>query len=92
MSDSLATQFIEDVSGDVTVSFPAGLIPDDTDPALAAVTNHIGSGYVGSSVTGSFGTYHSHVYRFFKEDPDAGFSLGQFTVTLGSQEAVSGTP
>ena len=79
----LLTVWTEQVSGDVTVAFPAGLIPDDTDPAMAAVENYA-DGAFGAGVTGKMelGEYASHTYRFFKENTAASFAVGQFTVTM----------
>ena len=71
----------------VTVTFPAGLIPDSTDPILAAVKNYEGNTYVAKSFTdkNSFqSASSSRSYRFFKTD---GYTAGSFTVKMGDASA-----
>lgn len=77
----LLTVWTENVTGDVNITFPDGLIPDATDPILTNVKNYENGEYVGKSFSdeSSFGTaYSSHAYRFFKaanydpDDPDNG--------------------
>lgn len=89
----LLTVWTEDISGDVTVTFPAGLIPDDTNPELAGIGNYAGGTYgSGTTARHSFGQYSSRTYRFFKENPGTGFGVDDFTVTMGEKTAVAGTP
>lgn len=88
----LLTVWTQNLSGDVTVSFPAGLIPDATDPDLDDIQNYTGGHYTQGSVALSFGVYSSKTYRFFKENPESTYSVGDFTVTMGNTTAVPGTP
>lgn len=78
---------VADPETGVTVTFPAGLIPDSTDPILAAVKNYEGNTYVGKSFTdkNSFqSASSSRSYRFFKTD---GYTAGSFTVKMGDASA-----
>ena len=79
----LLTVWTEDVSGDVTVSFPDGLIPDETDPKLQGIVNYSGGGYGGKTTASiEMKENNSMTFRFFKEDPTTVYSAGQFGVTL----------
>ena len=65
----LLTVWAENISGSVNVSFPKGLIPDNTDPVMATVENLVAGVYVAADFddTTSFSSvYSSHTYRFFK--------------------------
>ena len=89
----LLTVWAQDISGDVVVSFPAGLIPDATDEKLASVYNYADGHYVaGSTNPVQLEEYGSVVYRFFKEDTSATYSVEDFTVVMGEKTAVVGTP
>lgn len=100
VSDSryvLLTVWTEDVSGNVTVRFPAGLIPDATGGAWAAIDNFSNGSYgAGETTSVPLGANSSICYRFFKENPTTSYSLSQFEVTIGegetAKEAVAGTP
>jgi len=64
----LLTVWSENITGDVSVAFPAGLIPDNTDPVMAGVENLVAGVYVEDEFvdTATFAAPHSsHVYRFF---------------------------
>ncbi len=91
----LLTVWTENVTGDVTVDFPDGLIPDATDPHLANIQNYFDGSYQGTS-TGeiNFSEYNSRTYRFFKENPSRIYSVGDFTVTMDTLTgpAQPGTP
>ena len=79
----LLTVWTQDISGNVTVQFPAGLIPDATDSKLASVTNFSGSSYgAGETAPLALGAYESFTYRFFKETPGTNYTAGQFTVKM----------
>ncbi len=67
----LLTVWTEDVTGALSVTFPDGLIPDNTDPVLKGVTNYEDNKYVAKTFTdnANFNSeYSSRSYRFFKAD------------------------
>ena len=79
----LLTVWSNNVTGDLEVSFPAGLIPDNTDPILEGVQNYSLSGYGADSFsdTENFDeAYSSRSYRFFVDS--GSFTANQFTVVL----------
>lgn len=83
------TVWTENIMGTVNVTFPAGLIPDTTNPRLAGVNNYQGNSYIQGSFTDaeSFDkAYSSYSYRFFKT---SGYTSGDFTVELGEKAAVA---
>ena len=88
----LLTVWTEDCAGDVTVNFPAGLIPDATDEDLADVQNYGGGTYSAGSVTHAYKEYESRTYRFFKQDSSASCDVEDFAVTLESVLATAKTP
>ena len=89
----LLTVWTLNMNGDVKIEFPAGLIPDNTDPRMANVHNYVDGQYVAYVFTDveSFGDTNkkssSHVYRFFKTAEFAGST--DFTVTLIDNESQS---
>ena len=88
----LLTVWTQNISGTVEISFPQGLIPDDTDSAMSDVNNFSDGKYGADRFTDevSFGeVYSSHIYRFFKTSD---YESGAFTVTLGGKEATTATP
>ena len=104
-SDSavLLTVWTENVSGDVTVFFPDGLIPDVTDEKLKNIGNYENGTYDGNKAAegeeaeaaytiGTLGDYSSYTYRFFKEDANASFSANDFDVIVDGNPAVVRTP
>lgn len=89
----LLTVWTEQISGEVTVSFPDGLIPDTTNSELENIKNYDNGSYIAGSITGiRLEEYHSRTYRFFKEDPSRAYSVDDFTVTMGARVAQTGTP
>lgn len=89
----LLTVWTEDIAGDVTVIFPADLIPDNTDPKLAGVVNYADGQYEsGTTPPAVLEAYSSQVYRFFKNDLSKSYNIEEFTVTMGGIEAIAGTP
>lgn len=89
----LLTVWTEDISGDVTVRFPDGLIPDTTGGSWAEITNYSGGSY-GSGTTNpvKLQEYESITYRFFKETPRTDYTVGQFTVFMvGDTETIEAT-
>ena len=95
----LLTVWTENKSGEVTIRFPDGLIPDTTDEVLAVIRNYKNGQYVantdGSGISDDAGildVYSSHTYRFFQEDPFTDYSVEAFTVTVGGVAADPRTP
>lgn len=95
----LLTVWTKNVQGDVTIRFPAGLIPDATDPALSTTLNYKEGHYSGNDgeedqpySIGTLDPYSSHTYRFFLETPYTNFSVHDFTVTVGETPATESTP
>ena len=93
----LLTVWTEDLSGEVTVQFPAELIPDTTGGTWAAITNYEGGSYTEKTTAAvPLGTYGSITYRFFKDTPGKAYTINQFNVLLktDTQEitAIKGIP
>lgn len=92
------TVWTEAVEGDVTVRFPAGLVPDATDSLLAGVINYSNGTYLTGEVPAvRFGEFASRTYRFFKDDPMAKYHVSDFGVFLEDDDgdlkaAVAGIP
>ena len=83
------TVWTENITGNVNVTFPEGLIPDSTNPILKGVKNYQDGNYGAGIVTDAenFQTgYSSYSYRFFKT---SGYTTGTFTVKLGEKAAVA---
>lgn len=79
----LLTVWSEDISSsNVTITYPDGLVPDNTNPNMRGLTT-------GSSINiTDFDDYESRVYRFFKE----GTYSGTFSVKLDGNDATPATP
>ena len=93
----LLTVWTENLMGDVNISFPTNLIPDNTDPVMAEIDNYDegSDSYLADSLTdqSSFQTpFSSYTYRFFKANSSDGYNVGQFTVVLGDNEAEPSNP
>ena len=90
----LLTVWTQMVSGDVEVSFPAGLIPDTTDSDMAGTENYVDGAYKAGKLYAKthFENYTSKTYRFFKENLSATYTVDDFTVTVGERTAEPGTP
>ena len=95
----LLTVWTENLSGDVKICFPAGLIPDATDTALAGIHNYKDGNYLAntdesgiSQSAGSLGVYSSHTYRFFLNTPYAFPTVDNFTVTVNGTTAEEKIP
>lgn len=72
------------VTGQLKISAPAGLIPDNTDPILREVYNYGDAGYGAMEITDgvNFGkAYSSYTYRFFKANGGS-FSTNNFQVSV----------
>ena len=79
----LLTVWTENLSGNVTVDFPEGLIPDNSWPDMAGILTSAGE------FTQSFATDSSRVYRFIKTEAYTGQA---FAVTCGSITATEKIP
>lgn len=80
----------DNVTGNAQVFFPAGLIPDNTDPVLREVYNYDGSAYVAEEFTDKVNfqkPYSSYTYRFFKAT-DSTYVVSDFTVSVHSGESI----
>lgn len=79
----LLTVWTEDIAGEVTVQFPAELIPDTTGGDWAAITNYQGGSYK-TAITEKvdLAAYGSITYRFFKDTPGSNYTINQFNVLL----------
>jgi hypothetical protein len=83
----ILTVWTENVSGEITVNVPAGLIPDVTDLILADVENYSDGAYESFSFTDSNSfseTFASRSYRFFKTDK---YESNTFTAQIGDISA-----
>ncbi len=74
---TLVTVSTTDYAGKITLIYPTGLIPDNTDPLLSDATTV--QGYVVVTVE----RYFQHTFRFLK-DTDNTYSELDFTVTKGA--------
>lgn len=86
----LLTVWTENVAGEASIGISGnGLIPDNTDPAMAGAET-------GATVTDddSFAApYSSHTYRFFRETVgDGGYTANDFTVTVNGTGATEKDP
>lgn len=80
----LLTVWTENYRWKVTLTWPAGLIPDSTNPALSGASTYSVSGYTAGSIVVSGAPYGSNVYRFFKQNSSAVFTTDQFTGTAAN--------
>lgn len=92
----LFTVWTENVSGDkMSISFPADLVPDNTDDVMKDVKNLKSGVYEAGTFIDSISfisTYSSHQYRFFKNGGGV-ITVGDFEVKLeDTYPAVPATP
>lgn len=89
----LLTVWTENVSGEVSITFPAELIPDTTDAAMAGTftPSNDGAAYMFTDNSNFTASYSSHVYRFFKVS-NISYDVSDFTVKIGGKTAVPGAP
>ena len=81
----ILTVWTQNTSGEVSVSFPAGLIPDATDPFLKEIdVNYEDGSYKSGGFTFNIGTYSSRSFRFFKAN---NYVSSDFTVMMGDTPA-----
>ncbi len=74
---AILTVSTKEYEGDVTVSWPAGVIPDQTQDEFKGV-----SGSSGGSITKAVGKYSSYTFRFFKTDAGQDYTnAGTITAT-----------
>lgn len=89
----ILTVWTEELSGNVAVTFPAGLIPDTTDDKLADVLNYVDGQYVSATTTPKdLPIYGSLSYRFFRENLESTYTVDDFAVVMGENTAIPGTP
>lgn len=84
----LLTVWTNNISGELYVSTPADLIPDNTDPVLRAVYNYNGSGYEKIEFTDKENfnkKYSSYTYRFFVDKQS--FNIENFTASINTHLA-----
>ena len=85
----ILTVWTENVYGEIEITVPDGLIPDQTDPLLKNINNYTEGEYQGFTVIDRenfMTTYCSHSYRFFKA-PNYN-STQKFTVKMGETDAL----
>ena len=73
-------------TGNVTITVPAKLIPDTTDPIMSSIDDYDGSSYIILDDTSFASEFSSRSYRFFK---DAGYTTADFTVTITKNEVTT---
>ena len=79
----LLTVWADNVAGAMTVTTPAGLIPDNTNPILREVYNYNGSKYSVMAFTDNVNfdqAYSSYTYRFFVSE--GSFNIDDFQVSI----------
>ena len=72
----LLTVWTKNLSGTVSITYPDGLIPDATDPAMATGVDFGSKTF--SDASNFVLPYSSHVYRFFKQKPGNNFDIAAF--------------
>lgn len=79
VNDSKGSPFLEvvvtnmDYEGDVFISLPAGVRPDNTDPLMEAAKEN--------SCTVKMESYSSYTFLFFKDDPSQVYSASDITLS-----------
>lgn len=71
-----------EAKGTASITYPQGLIPDNTDRAMRTWPSSLLSQRTGTDSSSFTTEYSSHTYRFFTADPGS-FSDSDFTVTVG---------
>lgn len=66
----------EDYSGDINISWPAGVAPDSTNEKFSGVN----TGYLQGSATITFEANSEYTLPFFKEQPSSSYSKDDFSV------------
>lgn len=75
-AQALLTVYTDNYSGNVTIDWPSGVIPDSTQEAFAAVKSWGGDSYDSGSLTVLATPYSSYTYRFIKTDSAMDYSDG----------------
>ena len=84
----LLTVWAQGYKGDVTIGYPAGVIPDNTDPRMAGVkTQTSGTGTFVDDVTFASDSDASHSYRFFYSGTKP--VVNQFPVTYSGTKTAA---
>lgn len=89
----LLTVWTENVAGTASITFPAGLIPDSTDPIMKDIKNYMDDAYIGTTFPDNISfsnIYSSHTYRFFKTSGT--YTVEQFAVVVDEVTAEESTP
>lgn len=73
------TVWTTNYSGNIQITWPAGVIPDSTDSELASANTYAGGAYAAGTTQVTGTQYGSNTYRFFKSDPSAIYSNANFT-------------
>jgi len=86
------TVWTKNLAGDAQISFPAGLVPDETDAVIHAanINNCEGGVYKAGTFmdTTSFdAAYSSHAYRFFIDEVKKTYMVSDFDVMVGPVSA-----
>ena len=79
-------------TGTASITYPAGLIPDNTDPAMSGWTSSTSAAVTKTDSTSFTVGHSSHRYRFFKQNTSATFDATDFTITVGGTTATVSTP
>ena len=70
----------QDYEGNVKVSWPAGVVPDQTQAEFDRVSTGDSSGnYSAGTVTIAAKKFSTYTFRFFKTDPSQKFDTSQIT-------------
>ena len=77
-----------EAKGAASITYPQGLIPDNTDRAMRTWPSSLLSQRTGTDSSSFTTEYSSHTYRFFTADPGS-FSVSDFQVTVGGIAAVT---
>lgn len=85
----LLTVWSEGISGDVGITFPGTLLPDNTDDVMSSVLSS--DGYLSDSENFRK-AYSSHSYRFFKTDVSASYTADSFVVSCDGVNATVKRP
>ena len=79
------TVWTTNYNGNITIAWPAGVIPDSTDPELKNKVTYSGSSYAAGSTQVTGTEYGSNTYRFFKTDLAQDYTTGGITAMKVSQ-------
>ena len=65
-----------DYKGNVKITWPANIVPDNTDSKFASVN----SGYSGGNIIIPFETNSEYTFQFFKKQPNTSYDKTSFVV------------